>query len=256
MGIHGRVYSVFSDLPLLFFTRTSNMGSFVDHFKAPEEVDRARLKCLQSWTEKRLDTVVIIMPGKHRDLYRLLCRCSFFCTNTCLLAAHQVTIGLTLLIYISPVISFPVKMVSVPSWMQTLLIPSCSCLITIGRWPTAKPSRPTRTTRLDSAPFHRSWPPHPWRRVPGTGRWMCLWTRAGGRWGCVRVRSRGRARRTTLVWASTRIPGAWPATERRWKRCITKWRFLWMETGWPGWECSLTLRRAFCHSLMWHQGAV
>ncbi|XP_040018811.2 tripartite motif-containing protein 14 [Gasterosteus aculeatus] len=52
--------------------QTSNMGSFVDHFKAPEEVDRARLKCLQSWTEKRLDTVVIIMPGKHRDLYRLL----------------------------------------------------------------------------------------------------------------------------------------------------------------------------------------
>ncbi|XP_034390743.1 E3 ubiquitin/ISG15 ligase TRIM25 isoform X4 [Cyclopterus lumpus] len=51
---------------------TSNMGSCVDHLKAPEEVDRARLKCLQSWTEQRLDTVVITVPGKHRDLYRLL----------------------------------------------------------------------------------------------------------------------------------------------------------------------------------------
>ncbi|KAM8893099.1 tripartite motif-containing protein 14 isoform 2-T2 [Spinachia spinachia] len=49
-----------------------NMGGFVDDFKAPEEVDRARLKCLQSWTEKRLDTVVLTVPGLHRDLYRLL----------------------------------------------------------------------------------------------------------------------------------------------------------------------------------------
>ncbi|XP_068458318.1 tripartite motif-containing protein 14 isoform X2 [Clinocottus analis] len=49
-----------------------NIGRCVDHFKTPEEVDRARLKCLQSWTEKRLDTVVITVPGKHRDLYRLL----------------------------------------------------------------------------------------------------------------------------------------------------------------------------------------
>ncbi|KAL6106538.1 uncharacterized protein ACO6RY_10389 [Pungitius sinensis] len=52
--------------------QTGNMEGFVDNFKAPEEVDRARLKCLQSWTEKRLDTVIITMPGKHRDLYRLL----------------------------------------------------------------------------------------------------------------------------------------------------------------------------------------
>ncbi|XP_070763945.1 tripartite motif-containing protein 14 [Enoplosus armatus] len=51
---------------------TSNMGSCVDQFEAPEEVDRARLKCLQRWTEKRLDTVVITTPGKDRDLYRLL----------------------------------------------------------------------------------------------------------------------------------------------------------------------------------------
>ncbi|XP_031717981.1 E3 ubiquitin/ISG15 ligase TRIM25 [Anarrhichthys ocellatus] len=50
---------------------TSNIGSCVDQFKAPEEVDRARLRCLQSWTEKRLDSVVITVPGKSRDLYRL-----------------------------------------------------------------------------------------------------------------------------------------------------------------------------------------
>lgn len=52
------------------------MGNCLDQFVAPEEVDRARLRCLQQWTEKRLDTVVITMPGKDRDLYRLLCEWS------------------------------------------------------------------------------------------------------------------------------------------------------------------------------------
>ncbi|KAL7402606.1 hypothetical protein ABVT39_017313 [Epinephelus coioides] len=51
---------------------SSEMGNCVDQFEAPEEVDRGRLNCLQKWTEKRLDTVVITVPGKHRDLYRLL----------------------------------------------------------------------------------------------------------------------------------------------------------------------------------------
>ncbi|XP_072242190.1 tripartite motif-containing protein 14 [Leuresthes tenuis] len=51
---------------------TANMGNCVEQCEAPEEVDRARLSCLQKWTEKRLDTVVITMPGKDRDLYRLL----------------------------------------------------------------------------------------------------------------------------------------------------------------------------------------
>ncbi|XP_069019360.1 tripartite motif-containing protein 14 [Embiotoca jacksoni] len=50
----------------------SDMGSCVEEFEVPEEVDCDRLKCLQRWTEKRLDTVVITMPGKDRDLYRLL----------------------------------------------------------------------------------------------------------------------------------------------------------------------------------------
>ncbi|XP_071351746.1 tripartite motif-containing protein 14 [Trachinotus anak] len=49
-----------------------NRGSFVENFEAPEEVDQARLKCLQRWTEKRLDAVIITVPGKDRDLYRLL----------------------------------------------------------------------------------------------------------------------------------------------------------------------------------------
>ncbi|XP_041853298.1 tripartite motif-containing protein 14 [Melanotaenia boesemani] len=51
---------------------TSGMGNYVEQFKAPEEVDHARLNYLQRWTEKRLDTVVILVPGKDRDLYRLL----------------------------------------------------------------------------------------------------------------------------------------------------------------------------------------
>ncbi|KAM7003433.1 tripartite motif-containing protein 14 [Tautogolabrus adspersus] len=51
---------------------TSNMGSCVDQLGAPEEVDGARLNCLQKWTEKRLDTLVITVPGNDRDLYRLL----------------------------------------------------------------------------------------------------------------------------------------------------------------------------------------
>lgn len=53
------------------------MGSCVDQFELPEEVDIAKLKCLQRWTEKRLDAVVITVPGKDRDLYRILCEPSF-----------------------------------------------------------------------------------------------------------------------------------------------------------------------------------
>uniref|UniRef100_A0A3Q3M8V5 Si:dkey-29p10.4 n=1 Tax=Labrus bergylta TaxID=56723 RepID=A0A3Q3M8V5_9LABR len=48
------------------------IGSCVDQLGAPEEVDGARLNCLQRWTEKRLDTVVITLPGTDRDRYRLL----------------------------------------------------------------------------------------------------------------------------------------------------------------------------------------
>ncbi|MEQ2298745.1 hypothetical protein AMECASPLE_008546 [Ameca splendens] len=51
---------------------TSDMGNCVEQFEPPEEVDHARLSCLQKWTEKRLDSVIITMPGKDRDLYRLL----------------------------------------------------------------------------------------------------------------------------------------------------------------------------------------
>uniref|UniRef100_A0A3B3ZW09 Uncharacterized protein n=1 Tax=Periophthalmus magnuspinnatus TaxID=409849 RepID=A0A3B3ZW09_9GOBI len=48
------------------------IGSCAEQFEAPEEVNQAKLQCLQKWTEKRLDNVVITMPGKDRDLYRLL----------------------------------------------------------------------------------------------------------------------------------------------------------------------------------------
>ncbi|KAG7231114.1 hypothetical protein INR49_027154 [Caranx melampygus] len=50
----------------------NNRENFVEQFEAPEEVDQARLRCLQGWTEKRLDTVMTTVPGKDRDLYRLL----------------------------------------------------------------------------------------------------------------------------------------------------------------------------------------
>ncbi|KAM3609212.1 uncharacterized protein V6R79_011062 [Siganus canaliculatus] len=50
----------------------SVVGNCVEQFEAPEEVDQARLKCLERWTEKRLDAVVITVPGKDRDLYCLL----------------------------------------------------------------------------------------------------------------------------------------------------------------------------------------
>lgn len=70
--------SLCSPLTLLFLTRASKMGNCVDQFEAPEEVDRARLNCLRRWTETRLDTVVITVPGKHGDLYRLLCETSVF----------------------------------------------------------------------------------------------------------------------------------------------------------------------------------
>ncbi|XP_019935050.2 tripartite motif-containing protein 14 isoform X1 [Paralichthys olivaceus] len=50
----------------------SNMGSCVEQSEDPEEVDQARLKCLQSWTEKRLDMITLTVGGKDRDLYRLL----------------------------------------------------------------------------------------------------------------------------------------------------------------------------------------
>ncbi|XP_027128881.1 E3 ubiquitin/ISG15 ligase TRIM25 [Larimichthys crocea] len=51
---------------------SSNMGNCVGQFEAPEELDQARLKYLQRWTEKRLDTVAASEPGKDIDVYRLL----------------------------------------------------------------------------------------------------------------------------------------------------------------------------------------
>uniref|UniRef100_A0A3Q3NEZ3 Si:dkey-29p10.4 n=1 Tax=Mastacembelus armatus TaxID=205130 RepID=A0A3Q3NEZ3_9TELE len=50
----------------------SDMGNCMELFEVAEEVDRARMNCLQRWTEKRLDAVIITVPGKDRDLYRLL----------------------------------------------------------------------------------------------------------------------------------------------------------------------------------------
>lgn len=55
---------------LLLALRVSNLGSSEEELEAPEEVDQARLKYLQKWTEKRLDTVVISLPD--RGPYSLL----------------------------------------------------------------------------------------------------------------------------------------------------------------------------------------
>lgn len=51
---------------------SSNVGNCMEQLEPLEEVDQARLKCLQRWTEKRLNAVVITVPGEDRDLYRLL----------------------------------------------------------------------------------------------------------------------------------------------------------------------------------------
>ncbi|KAK0154481.1 Tripartite motif-containing protein 16 [Merluccius polli] len=48
----------------------SEVGPCVVDLDSPGEVDRARLKCLQRWTEKRLNNLVISLP--ERDPYRLL----------------------------------------------------------------------------------------------------------------------------------------------------------------------------------------
>nr|XP_057931603.1 E3 ubiquitin/ISG15 ligase TRIM25 [Doryrhamphus excisus] len=47
-------------------------ASCVDQLDTPEDVDEARLRCLQTWTENRLDKVVIADPSKDKDLYKLL----------------------------------------------------------------------------------------------------------------------------------------------------------------------------------------
>ncbi|XP_061772657.1 tripartite motif-containing protein 14-like [Nerophis ophidion] len=46
--------------------------SCVDQLEAPEQVDEVRLKCLQKWTQKRVDNVVITELNKDRELYKLL----------------------------------------------------------------------------------------------------------------------------------------------------------------------------------------
>lgn len=59
---------------LLLPHRASNMTGCVEQLEAPEEVDRIQLKCLQRWTEKRLDSITSSEPDKDRDLYRLHCK--------------------------------------------------------------------------------------------------------------------------------------------------------------------------------------
>lgn len=77
---------------LFSFIRSSEMGSYVEQFEAPEEVNRPQLECLQKWTEKRLDTVVLNIQGNDRDLYRLLCEsCSVYSIIHAALTANYAT---------------------------------------------------------------------------------------------------------------------------------------------------------------------
>lgn len=70
------------------------MGSYVEQFEAPEEVNRPRLRCLQQWTEKRLDTVVVNTQSKDRDLNRLLCKsCPVYTAHTANYATALNTCG-------------------------------------------------------------------------------------------------------------------------------------------------------------------
>uniref|UniRef100_A0AAZ3Q693 Uncharacterized protein n=1 Tax=Oncorhynchus tshawytscha TaxID=74940 RepID=A0AAZ3Q693_ONCTS len=65
------------DTALLCVTRVnkeenpgSTLSCSVEELEVPQEVDRARLRCLQQWTERRLVSVVISLPD--RDPFRLL----------------------------------------------------------------------------------------------------------------------------------------------------------------------------------------
>lgn len=58
------------------FSRLNGLSDPEENLESVEEVNQGRLDCLQEWTDKRLDVVVISMP--HRDPFRLLCEC---CTS-------------------------------------------------------------------------------------------------------------------------------------------------------------------------------
>nr|XP_055030733.1 E3 ubiquitin/ISG15 ligase TRIM25 [Misgurnus anguillicaudatus] len=49
--------------------KLSELSDPVQNLEPPQELNQDRLDCLQDWTERRLDTVLITMP--HRDPYRL-----------------------------------------------------------------------------------------------------------------------------------------------------------------------------------------
>ncbi|KAK6317772.1 hypothetical protein J4Q44_G00110630 [Coregonus suidteri] len=51
-------------------TKSVSESCSVEELEAPEEVDKARLGCLQEWTSRRLNSVVISLPD--RDPFRLL----------------------------------------------------------------------------------------------------------------------------------------------------------------------------------------
>ncbi|XP_052008622.1 E3 ubiquitin/ISG15 ligase TRIM25-like [Xyrauchen texanus] len=51
-------------------TQLNGLSKPVENLEPPQEVNQCRLDCLQDWTERRLDTVLIALP--HRDPFRLL----------------------------------------------------------------------------------------------------------------------------------------------------------------------------------------
>lgn len=58
---------------LISLSRAANTGRYLEQLEAPQEVNEAKLKCLQKWTEQRLDAVILTVSGKDRNFYRLHC---------------------------------------------------------------------------------------------------------------------------------------------------------------------------------------
>ncbi len=53
------------------FSRLTELSDPVQNLETPEEINHNRLDCLNDWTERRLETVLLSLP--HRDPFRLLC---------------------------------------------------------------------------------------------------------------------------------------------------------------------------------------
>lgn len=58
---------------LIPLSRAVDTGRYLEQLEPPQEVNEAKLKCLEEWTEKRLDAVILGVSRKDRNFYRLHC---------------------------------------------------------------------------------------------------------------------------------------------------------------------------------------